>query len=67
MKKGDGERINRIWYYIPNEEELQKNTSRSKKNIYKASKLLLTTSDNIHVKFFGHEGREMNEWEDPGP
>ncbi len=24
FEKGDGERINRIWYYIPNEEELQK-------------------------------------------
>ncbi len=24
FEQGDGERINRIWYYIPNEEELQK-------------------------------------------
>jgi len=24
FEQGDGERINRIWYYIPNEAELQK-------------------------------------------
>lgn len=24
FEEGDGERINRIWYYIPNEAELQK-------------------------------------------
>lgn len=24
FEQGEGQRINRIWYYIPNEEELQK-------------------------------------------
>ncbi|MBG9689633.1 LCP family protein [Lysinibacillus sp. VIII_CA] len=33
FEKGDGERINRIWYYIPNEEELQKIQADLKKHL----------------------------------
>jgi len=33
FEKGDGERINRIWYYIPNEAELQKIQTDLKKHL----------------------------------